>query len=234
MQTKIAAIFDVDGTLITGNSLERIFIGFLIREGELRSNELVRVLGGALEGLPLRANKSYLRGKDYHRMSLLARRCFDEEIAPRLLRSAVARVRWHQAAGHEVALLSGTLDLLLAPLADFLGIRVVCGTQLEIVGGQFTGRIIGSHPFGEGKVERMREMTRRYGFDLSKSFAYADHYADRHLLDKIGHPVAANPDRQLRALAGTRNWVVEDFSTGKLGWYGEPAFGLGLAGEGRL
>lgn len=218
MSGKIAAIFDVDGTLLVGTSMERIFISFLLREGELRPNELVRLLGGALDGTPMRANKSYLRGHEYHRMSMLARRCFDEEIAPRLLRQGLARVRWHKAAGHDVALLSGSLDLLLAPLADYLGVRIAAGTQLEVLGAQLTGRIIGRHPFGEGKLERLREMARRFGLDLARSFAYADHFADRHLLDRVGHPVATNPDRQLRELAESRGWMIEEFSTGELGW----------------
>lgn len=218
MPGKIAAIFDVDGTLVAGSSMERIFINFLIGEGELRPDALVRVLGGALAGTPLRANKSYLRGCEYHRICSLARRCFDLEIAPRLLPRGVARLRRHQVSGHEAALLSGTLDILLAPLADHLGIRVAAATELEVLGGRLTGRIIGHHPFGEGKVERLREMSRRFGLDISQSFAYADHYADRHMLERVGRPVAVNPDRQLRALAESRGWTVEDFTAGEQVW----------------
>ena len=224
-KARIAAVFDVDGTLIVGNSLERTFINFLVRHGELRASELVRFLGGAFDGIPLPANKAYLRGKDYYRLSALARICFTREIEPRLLPAALARIRWHQASGHEVALLSGTLDLLLAPLAERLGIGAASGTHLEMRGQQLSGRITGGHPFGEGKVERLRELARRFEFDPRKSFAYADHFADRHLLERVGYPVAVNPDRELRRVAETRGWMIEDFTidTGRLADHGVSA-----------
>src|SRR5262245_64455895 len=66
---KIAAIFDVDGTLIAGATLERIFIRFLRRRGELGWREIFRWLGAAAKAaargrLRLKAIKAYLRGKD--------------------------------------------------------------------------------------------------------------------------------------------------------------------------
>lgn len=214
---KTAAIFDVDGTLLTGSSLERTFVNFLVREGELRSSDLARLIAGAFEGIPWGANKNYLRGKDQHRLSMLARICLDEEIEPRLLPGAVTRLRWHQSSGHEVALISGTLDLLLVPLADRLGVRAASGTNLETAAQQFTGRIVGTHPFGEGKVERLRELRRKFEFDPRISFAYANHFTDRHLLEKVGYPVATNPDRQLSQLAEARGWMIEDFTASTSG-----------------
>jgi phosphoserine phosphatase len=42
--------------------------------------------------------------------------------------------------------------------------------------------------------------------DLQKSYAYADSYADREILECVGHPVAVNPDRRLRKVAQSRGW----------------------------
>ena len=50
---RIAAIFDVDGTLIAGATLERIFIRFLRRRGELGWREMVRWLGAAAKASAL-------------------------------------------------------------------------------------------------------------------------------------------------------------------------------------
>src|SRR5262245_31646977 len=128
---RIAAIFDVDGTLITNATLERIFIKFLWRRGQLGWREFVRWLGAAIKVLMgkavvgkifvrgdarassrprLKAIKSYLQGKDSAGIRRLAQECFDTEIAPRLSQEAIDRLRWHQSAGHFVILLSGTLD----------------------------------------------------------------------------------------------------------------------------
>jgi HAD superfamily hydrolase (TIGR01490 family) len=145
-------------------------------------------------------------------MEKLARDCFEQEIARRLLPGAVERLRWHQRAGHCIILLSGTLDLLLAPLAEHLGVHARVGTEIEVVDRCLTGKIAGLHPFGAVKAECLVAMNRAGAFDLARSFAYADHYADRHLLVAVGHPIAVNPDRRLRRLAERRGWMIENFT----------------------
>jgi putative phosphoserine phosphatase/1-acylglycerol-3-phosphate O-acyltransferase len=215
--TRIAAIFDVDGTLIANDSLERIFIKFLWRSGELGARDITRLASGAIRALaeghsPLKANKAYLRGKPANRVERLARDCFAQEIARRLLPSALERLRWHQRAGHGVILLSGTLDLLLTPLAEYLGVHARIGAELEVADGCLTGRLVGRHPFGAAKAASLMARNSAGAFDLARSFAYADHYADRYLLAAVGHPIAANPDRRLRRLAEGRGWMIEDFT----------------------
>ncbi len=214
--SRIAAIFDVDGVIVAGDSLERAFFSFLWRRGELRWLDLLRLSGGALRAIvagrpPIKGNKAYLRGKDAVRIRRLARECFEEEIARRLLPQAINRLRWHQESGHFVILLSGTLDLLLEPLAEHLGVCARIGTELEVEGRRLTGRIASLHPFGETKAECLSVISRIGKFDLKRSFAYGDHYADRFLLAAVGHPVATNPDPRLRKIAESRGWMTEDF-----------------------
>ena len=214
---KIAAIFDVDGTLIAGATLERIFIGFLVRRGELGWREMTYWIGAAAKaaatgGVRLKAIKAYLRGKDPAYLRHLARECVEREIEPRLSPEAVNRLRWHQSAGHLVILLSGTLDLLLDPLAERLGVHARVGSELEVEDNRFTGRIAGAHPFGMMKAECLATINRANRFNLMRSFAYADSFADRHLLAMVGHPVATNADTALRKIAETRGWMIEDFA----------------------
>jgi HAD superfamily hydrolase (TIGR01490 family) len=219
---RIAAIFDVDGTLIAGDSLERIFVRFLWRRGELNFSDLISFGLNALSALfmgrsPFQANKAYLRSKNISRIRKLARECFDLEIARCLLPSAVDRLRWHQNSGHIPILLSGTLDLLLEPLAEYLGVNARIGTELETDGRIFTGRIAGMHPYGESKAESVTVMKGLGLFNLNRSFAYANSYADRYMLAQLGNPVATNADARLRKLAEKRGWMIEDFSSRKAG-----------------
>ncbi|MGH9769479.1 MAG: HAD family hydrolase [Blastocatellia bacterium] len=217
---RIAAIFDVDGTLIADATLERIFIRFLWRRGELGWREMIKWIGAsakaAATGRPqLKAIKAYLRGKDSARIRRLAQECFESEIEPRLSPEAVNRLRWHQSAGHFVILLSGTLDLLLEPLAERLGVCARVGSELEVEEKSFTGRIAGAHPFGKTKAECLATINRAAYVDLKRSFAYADSFADRHLLAMVGHPVATNADVGLRKIAESRGWMIEDFARNK-------------------
>jgi HAD superfamily hydrolase (TIGR01490 family) len=214
---RIAAIFDVDGTLIAGATLERLFIGFLRRRGELGWHEMISWLFAAAKAavagrLRLKAIKAYLRGKDSTYLRRLARECVEREVEPRLLPEAVNRLRWHQSAGHLVILLSDALDLLLEPLAERLGVYARVGSELEVEDKRFTGRIVGAHPFGVAKAECLATINRADRFDLKRSFAYADSFADRHLLAMVGHPVATNADAALRKIAERRGWMIEDFA----------------------
>ncbi|HEU0175299.1 MAG TPA: HAD-IB family hydrolase [Blastocatellia bacterium] len=214
---RIVAIFDVDGTLIAGATLERIFIGFLRRRGEFGWREMISWLGAAAKAaatgsLRLKAIKAYLRGKDSTHLRRLARECVERDIEPRLSPEAVNRLRWHQSAGHLVILLSGTLDLLLEPLAERLGVYARVGSELEIENMRFTGRIAGARPFGLTKAECLATINRANRFNLKRSFAYADSFADRHLLAMVGHPVATNADMALRKVAESRGWMIEEFA----------------------
>ena len=48
--------------------------------------------------------------------------------------------------------------------------------------------------------------------DLLECTAYSDSRTDLPFLDAVGHPVAVNPDRELRRIARDRGWPVLEFS----------------------
>jgi HAD superfamily hydrolase (TIGR01490 family) len=212
----IAAIFDVDGTLLGGASMEVRFLQYLWRYGELRVSDITRLAAGifrtAAQGHSvLRANKAYLYNKPLDHFRRLAQDCFDQHIRPHLLPKAVARVRWHQQQGHSVVLVSGTLDLLLEPLQQYLNACSRIGTKIETDGAALLGTIAGEHPYAKAKVTTMLALNQCRQFDLAKSFAYGNHFTDRFLLSVVGHPVATNPDHRLRTFAAKHGWMIEEF-----------------------
>lgn len=213
----IAAIFDVDGTLLVGASMEVRFLQYLWRYGELRVSDIGRLAAGAFHTAAqghsvLRANKAYLSGKPYEHYRRLAQDCFDQHIKHHLLPKTVARVRWHQQQGHALVLLSGSLDLLLAPLALYLNADSHIGTRIENDGIILRGKIAGEHSYNKAKVTALLALNQFRDFDLAKSFAYGNHYTDRHVLSLVGNPVATNPERRLRKAAMKNGWMVEDFT----------------------
>jgi phosphoserine phosphatase len=58
----------------------------------------------------------------------------------------------------------------------------------------------------------VRELAAREGIDLARSTAYSDSHTDLPFLEAVGHPVAVNPDRELRRLAAERGWPVLRFT----------------------
>lgn len=223
----LAAIFDVDGTLITGDSLERIFIRYLWRYGEIGWRDLARTFAnGASEIITqpkslhqvIASGKTYLRDKQADRIRRIAADCFEQQIKLRLLPAAIARLKWHQECGHQVMLLSGTLEMLIEPLAASLGVTNFAATSIQTRENLLTGQINGLHVYGADKLNCLHKALSKPEsgiIDLSRSFAYGNSYADRYLLAATGNPVAANPDRRLRRFAEKRGWMIEDFTRSK-------------------
>lgn len=214
---RVAAVFDIDNTLLPGTTSERLFIRHLIRHRHLGS----RAAWGTLAAMAryahlgpvraLRVHRPYLRGWLVERLAALSEEVFATTIAPHLSARGVARVREHQAAGHLVALLTGAPPFLADPLSRRLGVADVIATPLAIQDGAYTGELAGEHPYGAHKATLAHRFAREHGVDLAASYAYADHHSDARLLLLFGHPVCVNPTPRLRRLAARFGWSVETF-----------------------
>ena len=69
----------------------------------------------------------------------------------------------------------------------------------------------GPFVWGRTKADAIATWASEHGVDLSESWAYSDSYFDAPLLASVGHPVAVNPDTQLRITATVRGWPVTHF-----------------------
>ena len=105
---------------------------------------------------------------------------FAERVLPATLRSeALERLRWHQARGDTVVVVSGALELALAHWCAQHGVELLA-SRLEIRDGIATGRYAGAQCASEEKVRRIRER-----FDLSRFetiHAYGDTPEDEAML----------------------------------------------------
>jgi len=209
--SRVVAIFDVDQTLVRGYT-ERVFFRYLVRRGPLSLTRALVYLGQVASGPRDRfQDKSYLQGLQVEEVVRLARRCYREDIAPRVSPAGLACVLEHQAQGHAIALLSGSLSELLTPLKEELGADWLIATELQRLNGRFTGAIAGLHPRGPNKLVLIEELSRTHGFDLSQAYAYGDHIQDAYLLGSIGHPVAVNPSWRLKRKARKHHWPIRYF-----------------------
>lgn len=207
----IVAIFDVDQTLVQGHT-ERLFFRYLLRHGQLKRLQALSYLGRlACRPKARFRDKTYLEGLVVEEVIPLARRCYHEAIAPRVSLTGLNCVREHQAKGHGIVLLTGSLSFLLAPLKDELGADWLIATELGRDDGKFTGKITGLHPWGENKLRLLLELSQDHGLDLSLSYAYGDHLQDSHLLRNIGNPVVVNPSWRLKRLARGYRWPIRYF-----------------------
>ena len=208
---RVVAIFDVDRTLIQGYS-ERLFFRYLVHRGLLPVPRALSYLGRLAWNPRARfRDKTYLQGLPVEDILHLARQCYQENIAPRLSDVGLACVREHQAQGHGIVLLTGSLSFLMLPLKEKLDADWLIATEVARNGRFLTGQIAGLHPRGENKLRLLLELSLAHNLDLARSFAYGDHLQDLHLLRGIGYPVAVNPSWRLKRLARRHRWPIRSF-----------------------
>jgi putative phosphoserine phosphatase/1-acylglycerol-3-phosphate O-acyltransferase len=216
----VAAVFDVDRTLVPVTTTERIFIRYLAKRGVLRWNALWRTGLLVLKSLPqrvspfeaIRRERAYLAGQPYNKMRRMAQDCFDTGIKQRISRAGVEAIKEHKAKGEMVVLLSGSLDFLLEPFKDYVGADHLIAAQMEVVNGRLTGRIVGDWPFGSYKAVLIRHFAEEHGLDFTRSYAYADHHTDHEVLRLFGNPVVINARTKMQEIARREGWTMKDFS----------------------
>jgi fatty acyl-CoA reductase len=214
---EVAAIFDVDGTLV-GSNVVSYFAWLRMRELPAPLRPLW--LAWFLTKIPYywgldkisRAHFNRAFYKNYagwkpSRARHLGQESFAGFTLDRLFPEALRQLRDHKAAGHRVVLLSGALDFLLEPMKD-LADDVLCSTLAQ-EDGAYTGELTGAPVAGEARARMLASFARRRNLDLSRSYAYADSISDLPMLEAVGNPVAVNPDRRLGTAAKSRGWKVE-------------------------
>jgi fatty acyl-CoA reductase len=214
--SRVAAVFDLDGTILASNLVESYVwtrLASLPRRGW--PVELLSLLCSApryaLAEHQGRAEfiHCFLRrysGTHEETLRTLVREAVGNALLHRVRPEAVRQIRAHRSAGHRTVLVTGSLDLLVEPLRPLFDDIVAC--RMGSREGVMTGRIPSPPVVGDIRGSWVREYTTDRGLDVKRSYAYADSYSDRALLETVGHPCAVNPDRRLLHHAAQQQWPV--------------------------
>lgn len=217
-----AAFFDLDKTVIAKSST-LAFAGPLSKAGFLNKTALAKagiaqiyyqMFGADHDQLEkIREELTQLtKGWDRDEITRLVEETVDEVVSPLVFAEALAIIDEHHRAGREVIVISSSPVEVVAPLGKYLGIDRTIGTRSEIdEDGRYTGELE-FYAYGPGKAEAMRELAAAEDIDLSASYAYSDSITDAPMLEVVGHPVAVNPDKELRELAEANDWQIMEFS----------------------
>jgi len=233
--SRVAAFFDLDGTLLPKPSLERRFLVALHQARVIPTKNyiawLAQAAGLAPQGLEtiLHGNKMYLRGVAVSAVGMGTRACAGVSQSessvlarsatfPPFFSEAIDQAAWHASIGHALVLVSGTLLPLAHRVAVTLSMRLaahgvsvrvgVCATRLEEFDGRWTGRILGDAMFGVAKARAVQSIAAAERFDLRRCYAYGDSSADRWMLNVVGRPAAVNPSPDLQRTASLNDWPV--------------------------
>ena len=214
------ALFDLDGTLIPGDSDHAfgefmVQLGWVDAESHRRANDAfyAQYQAGTLD---IDAYVDFATGAWRQRpladQAEASRRFMAEVMQPQLRPPAFELVRAHQQAGALGAIVTATNEVVTRPIADALGVPHLLAVRLQRdAQGRATGRIDGVPSFREGKIDRVHQWLAGLGHqlsDFSASVFYSDSTNDLPLLELVSTPVATNPSPALEAIALQRGWRI--------------------------
>jgi len=209
-------LFDLDNTLIAGDS-DYLWGEFLIEHGHvdakkyhLENNRYMdQYQAGNLdiEGF-LEFSLKPLTRFDHKTLKGLHEQFMEEKIEPIILRAATILIEDHRQKGNQMMIITATNRFITEPIAHRLGISELLATEPELINQRYTGKITGVPCFAQGKVEKLFHWLKQTNFSLQASWFYSDSRNDIPLLEKVGHPVAVDPDNYLSQYAKSKNWDV--------------------------
>ena len=210
------AIFDLDETLIAGDS-DHAWGEFISNLGLVdadqyrkQNNEFYQqYLNGTLdvEAYLAFACEPLTRIK-LASLKQLHQQFMMEIIEPLILPKARALINFHKSQQDELLIITATLDFITRPIAESLGITSILAPEAELLDGSYTGKIIGTPSFADGKVTRLRQWLETRSISLEGSTFYSDSHNDLPLLSLVDHPIAVDPDSRLKAIAESKSWQI--------------------------
>jgi HAD superfamily hydrolase (TIGR01490 family) len=216
-----AAFFDLDKTVIARSStlvMGRTFF----RDGLLSSSTVLKglyaqavyqLVGADHEKMEQMRHAAIelTRGWEAARVRRLVRETMEEVIAPLAYKEALDLIAEHRRAGRDIWIVSSSGEEIVEPFGEYLGVRDVIATRSGIDGdGRYDGTLE-FYAYAAAKATAIRQIAEARGYDLDRCYAYSDSITDLPMLTVVGNPVAANPDRELRAAAVAMDWEVRDF-----------------------
>jgi HAD superfamily hydrolase (TIGR01490 family) len=212
-ERKVAAFFDIDGTLLAAPSLEWRFVSWLLAIDALSGQQIVQWMTAVSSSLlsgdfsSLRTNKMYLAGLPESLVSNWEKSLVIDSLSA--FPQAAQRIAFHLENRHRVFLISGTLS----PLARILARRIsslvdIRASNLEAIGGIWSGSLEGNHMSGAEKARAVCEIADQFCISLDESYAYGNELQDVPMLESVGNRVAINPTRRLKRLAVRRGWTI--------------------------
>ena len=217
---KTCAMFDFDGTIISGYSATA-FLKDQIARGEIAPADLIQLTQAATRfgigslgfSALMAVHAQYLAGRSETDYIANSERLFRRAIAKLIYPEARQLIEAHREAGHSIAIISSATPYQVMPAARDLGIENVYASDLEVVDGQFTGGVLTPTCFGQGKVEAAERFTEKQASPLERCFFYSDSTDDIELLEAVGSPVVLNGSRELKAIARESGWAAANFNS---------------------
>lgn len=211
--TQTTVVFDLDGTIIDIDSAQA-WLQFLAESKVTGADQARRICSALMQyyeagsmdmATYMSAWLKPIEGFSVQQIATISQVFINQFIVPAIYPQALAKVRWHQAQGHAVAIISASPTLIVKPIADYLAINHAIGIEVAIAANKVTQVAIPPFSFKQGKVNAVNQW-------LSASactrldYAYSDSSNDIPLLSMAQQAFCINPDSALLDHANIQQW----------------------------
>ena len=198
------ALFDMDGTIIDGDTNDISFNQYLAQglidksvidklnyfedlfyKGVLDINEFVRFAVTPL----LNFSKE--------KRDLVLDNIVKNNIYPKVRLDALKQIKFHKDRGDTVVIVTSTMDYLVEVVARYLKVEYYLGAPMEQQDGRLTGKQAGIVPFQQDKITCVKEFAMRHHLSLEGMYGYGDSVNDIPMLSICEHKFAVNPNQKL-------------------------------------
>lgn len=209
-------IFDVDGTLLKGQS-QRLFIDYLLKNKIISFTFYLKLYIwfvlysiGLVDSPKKIMEKAYMfiQNKQYVWLEEIVDNFFNEVLKNSFFNTSVDILNGHLKKGREIFLVSNLPDIFLKKIAEYLDIKNYFGTILEVKDGVFTGKISGNIMYGKNKASIVRKNILEKSTSKVELLVYADHISDLPLFDIASQKFVVNPKKHLFNIAKEKDWSI--------------------------
>ena len=211
-------IFDLDNTLLAGDSDRNwgIFLSEQQIVDESYLDESERFYNNYYEGsLDIDGFLSFclkpLIANDMSTLLKLREQFIEEKIRPIVTKAGKELIEEAHSQGKKVIIATATNNFVTRPIADIFDVSVLIATEFEIKDNTFTGKVIGSPCFRDGKLNKVAKWVSDNNFELSQASFYSDSFNDLPLLEKVKKPVIVDGDDKLKEIGKNKNWECVSF-----------------------
>ena len=213
------ALFDLDNTLIGGDS-DYLWGEFLCEIGAVdvaKYHEKNKYFYEqyCLGRLDIYAYSKFsmepLSEYTMDELSDLHKQFLQKKIEPLLLPKAESVINIHKDKEDTLVVITASNSFVTAPIVDMLGIDNLISTELEIISGSYSGNVLGTPCYKNGKVEKLQSWLKLSDESMENSTFYSDSRNDLPLLELVTKPVAVNPDKELMRIATDNGWPILDW-----------------------
>jgi len=201
-------VFDLDGT-ITRRDTYVPFLLFSLYKQPLKVLRLPVLAIDVLRYKIGRQSNTWLKTRFLHALLAGQKREVIEDWAKNfslyifdkgLHLDAISTINSHQERGHDLVLLSASLDIYVELIGDYLGFKHIICTRTSWENDVLGSELNGGNCYGENKALRLKQWLSRRT-DKFVLMAYADHKSDFPVLNIAQRGIVVNPDKILRKKA---------------------------------